>query len=173
MTDGEAFTTITGSGDDFAQVVALCEQLGDYCLIGGLAINAYVEPVYTMDADFVLTAGHLVRARASLDQAGFRLEEFPHSLNALRAGSQLRIQFTKDPRYAEFPKRAEQRQVLGRMLRVACLDDLFQGKLWAWSDPERRVTKRKKDELDLMRIAEKFPQFVPQLPAEIRRQLGA
>jgi hypothetical protein len=29
MTDSEAFTAISGSGDDFAQVVALCEQLGE------------------------------------------------------------------------------------------------------------------------------------------------
>ena len=171
MTDGEAFITITGSGDDFAQLVVLCERLGDYCLIGGLAINAYVEPVYTMDADFVLAAEHLRQARASLEQAGFRLEEFAHSLNALRAGSQLRIQFTKDERYGAFPSRAEKKEVLGRVLRVAGLEDLFQGKVWAWSDPECRLTKRKKDELDLMRIAEKFPQFVPQLPPTIRAQM--
>ncbi len=98
-TDGKVFTAIAGSGDDFAQVVALCEQLGDYCLIGGLAINAYVEPVYTMDADFVLTSGQLPPAEAALRAAGFVLEDFPHSLIALRPGSQLRIQFTKDLRY--------------------------------------------------------------------------
>lgn len=172
MTDGEAFTAISGSGDDFAQVVALCEQLGDYCLIGGLAINAYVEPVYTMDADFVLTAAQLPRAETALRAAGFVLEDFPHSLNALRPGSQLRIQFTKDLRYSPFPGRAERRNVLGRSLRVATLADLVQGKVWAWSDPKRRLSKRKKDELDLIRIAEKFPAFVPKLPPEIQRQLA-
>ncbi len=173
MTDGEAFSTITGSGDDFAQVVALCESLGDYCLIGGLAINAYVEPVYTMDADFVLASTQLARARESLAKSGFAIEEFAHSLNALRAGSQLRIQFTKDPRYNAFPSRSDRREVLGRSLRVASLADLVQGKIWAWSDPERRLTKRKKDELDLIRIGEKFPEFVPRLPPPVRDQLHA
>lgn len=172
MTDGEAFTAICGSGDDFAQVVALCEQLGDYCLIDGLAINAYVEPVYTMDADFVLTAVQLPHAEAALRTAGFVLEDFPHSLNALRPRSQLRIQFTKDLRYSQFPSRAERCDVLGRSLRVATLADLVQGKVWAWSDPNRRLSKRKKDELDLIRIAEKFPTFIPQLPPEIQRQLA-
>ena len=172
MTDDEAFRLISASGDDFAQAVSLCESLGDYCLIGGLAINAYVEPVYTMDADFVLAAAQLPRAREALAAGGFTLEDFPHSINALRAGSQLRIQFTKDARYEAFPARAESRDVMGRTLRVARLADLVQGKIWAWSDPARRLTKRKKDELDLLRVAEKFPEFVPQLPPAIREQMG-
>ena len=172
MTDGEAFASITGSGDDFQQAVALCERLGDYCLIGGLAINAHVEPVYTMDADFVLSAAQLPRAQQALVEAGFVMEEFPHSLNALRPGSQLRIQFTKDPRYEDFPSRAERHEILGQNLRVAALADLVQGKLWAWSDPQRRLSKRKKDELDLIRIGEKFPDFIPQLPPAIREQLA-
>ena len=172
MTDGEAFTSISGSGDDFGQIVTLCEELGDYCLIGGLAINAYVEPVYTMDADFVLAAAQLAQARPVLVAAGFVLEDFPHSLNALRPGSQLRIQFTRDARYDVFPARAVRRDILGRSLRVACLADLVQGKVWAWSDPKRRLTKRKKDELDLIRIAEKFPEFLPQLPPVLRDQMG-
>ncbi len=162
ITGGEAFTAISGSGDDFAQVVALCEQLGGYCLIGGLAINAYVEPVYTMDADFVLTAAQLPHAEAALGAAGFMLEDFPHALNALRPGSRLRIQFTKDLRYSPFPSRAERRDVRGRNPRVTTLADLVQGNVWAWSDPNRRLSERKKDELDLIRIAEKFPAFIPQ-----------
>jgi hypothetical protein len=36
---------------------------------------------------------------------------------------------------------------------VAALPDLFQGKLWAATDPERRPSKRFNDELDLVRIA--------------------
>ena len=171
MTDGAAFTSISQSGDDFPQVVALCEQLGDYCLIDGLAINAYVEPVYTMDADFVLAAAHLSAARRALETMGFQMEDFPHSLNAIRPGSQLRIQFTRDPRYADFPARAKAREILGRQLRVASLPDLVLGKTWAWSDPQRRLSKRKKDELDLIRIGERYPELVGTLPEAIQQQL--
>lgn len=171
MTAPEAFSTISASGDDFGKVVSLCEGLGDYCLIGGLAINAYVEPVYTMDADFVLAAAQLPAAERALIEAGFTVESFPHSLNALRPGSQLRIQFTKDARYAAFPSRAERREVLGRLLRVASLADLVQAKIWAWSDPQRRLSKRKKDELDLIRIVEKYPGFAKELPQPLREQL--
>lgn len=168
MTASAAFESISGSGDDFHQVVTLCESLGDYCLIGGLAINCYVEPVYTMDADFVLAATHLGDMRKRLAALGFKLEDHPHSLNASRAGSQLSIQFTKDERYAGFLARAEIRETLGRRLRVASLPDLVQAKIWAWSDQQPRLSKRKKDEFDLIRVAEVFPQFISQLPKIIR-----
>jgi hypothetical protein len=172
VTASAAFESVSGSGDDLKQVVTVCELLRDYCLIGGLAINCYVEPVYTMDADFALAAAHLITVRQRLLKLGFSVEDQEHSLNAIRPGSQLRIQFTKDPRYAAFCARAEIRETLGLRLRVASLPDLVQAKIWAWSDPRRRLSKRKKDELDLIRIAEKFPQFIPQLPEAIRRQLG-
>jgi hypothetical protein len=45
---------------------------------------------------------------------------------------------------------------------------LFQDKLWAAADPERRPTKRAKDELDLMRIAETHPKYLPLLPPALR-----
>lgn len=171
MTASAAFESISGSGDDFQQVVALCESLRDYCLIGGLAINCYVEPVYTMDADFALAAAHLDRVKQRLVALGFKLEDHPRSLNALRPGSQLSIQFTKDDRYAGFPARAETRETLGLRLRVASLPDLVQAKIWAWSDPQGPFSKRKKDELDLIRVAEKYPQSISQLPEAIRRQI--
>ena len=172
MTAQTAFGNISGSSDDFQQVVAVCESLRDYCLIGGLAINCYVEPVYTMDADFALAAAHLQPVKEQLLKLGFEVEDFPHSLNALRPGSQLRIQFTRDERYAIFAARAEMRETLGVRLRVAALPDLVQAKIWAWSDPKRRLSKRKKDELDLIRIAEKYSQFLPQMPEAIRQQIG-
>jgi hypothetical protein len=172
VTAAKAFEFISGSGDDLQQVVAVCEALRDYCLIGGLAINCYVEPVYTMDADFALAATHLDTVKQRLATLGFKVEDHEHSIYALRPGSQLSIQFTKDARYADFPARAEVRETLGLRLRVASLADLVQAKIWAWSDPQRRLSKRKKDELDLIRVAEKYPQFIPQLPEAIRRQLA-
>ena len=172
MTASAAFESISGSGDDFQQVVAVCDALQDYCLIGGLAINCYVEPVYTMDADFALAAAHLQTVAARLGGLGFKIEDHEHSLNAIRTGSQLSIQFTKDDRYSGFPARAVIRETLGVRLRVAALPDLVQAKIWAWSDPHRRLSKRKKDELDLIRIAEKFPEHIATLPPGIRSQLG-
>jgi hypothetical protein len=169
MTAKEAFEHVSrGGASDFEVAVRACAAAGAYCLIGGLAVNCYAEPVYTMDADLVVAAKNLSSVRAALEAAGFRLEDFTHSLNALQPGSQLRIQFTKDPRYQDFATRAEIREVLGLEVRVAALADVFQGKLWAYADAQRRTTKREKDRLDLLRLAETNPPLRARLPLELR-----
>jgi hypothetical protein len=45
------------------------------------------------------------------------------------------------------------------------------GTVWAWQDKQGRSTKRKKDELDLMRIGEAHSQLRRLIPAEIVKQL--
>ena len=45
--------------------------------------------------------------------------------------SDLRIQFTTDARYQVFPQRAIVASVLGVQARVACLEDVVRGNLWA------------------------------------------
>jgi hypothetical protein len=57
-------------------------------------------------------------------------------------------------------------------VRVACLKDAAQGKLWAYSDPQRRLSKRKKDELDLIRPAEAHPELKSLYPAELKDLIG-
>jgi hypothetical protein len=44
------------------------------------------------------------------------------------------------------------------------------GKIWAWGDEKRRLSKRKKDELDLIRISETYPDLRRLMPDEIRKQ---
>ena len=172
MTAEEIYESVTNGGSsDFAEAVAILDRWGSWCLIGGLAVNCYVEPVYTIDADIVVASSTLARVRESLATAGFRFEEFAHSLNASKPGSKLQIQFTQDARYQDFIGRAERCEVLGNFVPVAKLEDIMQGKIWAWMDPERRSTKRKKDELDLMRIAEAFPKLCSGLPREIVDQI--
>ena len=62
MTAAEAYELIThGGASDFARVIVACESFAPYCLIGGLAVNCYVDPVYTLDADLVVT--HPVNAQ--------------------------------------------------------------------------------------------------------------
>jgi hypothetical protein len=61
--------------------------------------------------------------------------------------------------------------VLGVPVRIASLDDVAQGKLWAYADPRRRFTKRKKDELDLIRLAEAFPRLRSSYPTELQNMI--
>jgi hypothetical protein len=159
MTAVEVYELTTqGGATDFARLIRACESFGPYCLIGGLAVNCYVEPVYTLDANIVV--GH-----------GFKTEIHQHSVNALAAGSDLRIQFTTDERYQAFLPRSREADVLGMPVKIASLEDVTQGKLWAYTDPKRRLSKRKKDELDLIRLAEAYPQLKSLLPRELLDQI--
>ena len=160
-----------GGGSDFARLIAVCEQLGPYCLIGGMAVNCYVEPVYTLDADLVVVSAKLAELSLRLEELGFRLERQPHSVNARTPGSELRIQFTTDERYQAFLERSVVAKVLGIQVRVACVEDVARGKLWAYSDPDRRLSKRKKDELDLVRLGEAYPELRSTFPRELKEQL--
>jgi hypothetical protein len=172
MTASEIFESITGSGStDFAALVAILNRRGAWCLIGGLAVNCYVEPVYTLDADLVVVASELPAIKDELIYAGFSVEEFPHSLNARMAKSDLRIQFSLDPRYQSFLSDTAVREVLGQQVPVASLTNVVRGKTWAWGDSERRLSKRKKDELDLIRILEAYPEIRDLMPSEITKQL--
>lgn len=172
MTASEIFESVTGSGStDFAAIVSILNRRGAWCLIGGLAVNCYVEPVYTLDADIVVISSELPGIKDELIHAGFSVEEFPHSLNARMAKSDLRIQFTLDPRYQDFVNDTTVREVLGQPVPVTSLRNVAQGKLWAWNDEKRRPTKRKKDELDLMRLLEAYPELSDLIPSEIRKQL--
>ncbi|MDD2764610.1 MAG: hypothetical protein PHE83_11610 [Opitutaceae bacterium] len=173
MTAQEAYDAASKGGlNDLETVLAICRRQGDYCVIGGLAVNAYARPVYTMDADIVIASAKLPLVRADLLAAGFTVHDETWSLNAQKPGSDLRIQFTKDPRYQPFLAAAAPAKVLGCDARVASLRDLVAGKILAWSDPRRRLSKRKKDEADLIRLAEDYSEVRALLPEELRRQLS-
>jgi hypothetical protein len=172
VTAVEAYELTThGGSTDFARLIAVCESFGHYCLIGGLAVNCYVEPVYTLDADLVVIAASLLPLTGRLEAEGFKMDLHKHSVNALAPGSELRVQFTTDERYQPFPSRSVEATVLGIRVKVACREDVTQGKLWAYGDPHRRLSKRKKDELDLIRLAEAYPELKSTYPSELREQL--
>ena len=172
MTSTEVFESITNGGaSDFAAAVTILNKHGRWCLIEGLAVNCYVEPVYTMDADMVVVSALLARIQNELSADGVQITEHLHSVNAQMKGSELRIQFTTDPRYQDFLADPETKTVLGREVPVASLANVVRGKVWAWHDPKRSLSKRKKDELDLIRIAERYPELRTLMPSEIVNQL--
>jgi hypothetical protein len=173
MTAAELFESITNGGmSDFAQVLAVLRERDVlWCLIGGLAVNCYVPPVYTADADFVVASQMIDGVAQGLAQEGFKTSQFEFSVNAQKPGSDLVIQITRDERYQAFVQRAEIREVLGYRIPVAALPDLIQGKIWAWGDPRRRLSKRTKDQADLIRIGENYPGLLNLLPGGLRQQL--
>lgn len=157
--------------DLLERLVALFEEQHiAYCVIGGQGVNAYVEPLVSLDLDVVVVSEQLAEVEKLL-AVSFSVRRFPHSLNVATPGSDLRVQIQTDVRYTDFPARASVREVLGRPLRVAALEDVLQGKVWAALDPERRSSKRQKDLADIARLIEAYPDLRVQVPDEILRRL--
>ena len=137
-----------------------------YCVIGGQGVNAYAEPLVSLDLDLVVAVDQIGMVEELLSER-FEVERFPHSLNASSPDSQLRVQIQTDPRYFGFPERSSMREVLGLRLPVAAADDVLDGKIWAALDPERRASKRRKDLLDIERLIEARPELRGRVPAEV------
>jgi hypothetical protein len=163
--------TVAMDEADFVQkLFALLDGLSiRYCVIDGQAVNAYVEPVLSLDLDLVVAADQLRKLESSL--AGYSVKKFPHSLNVSLEGSDVRVQIQTDPRYAEFVDRAETREVLGFTLPVASISDVLQGKVWAASHPSRRASKRQKDLADIARLIEAYPELRDRVPDDLLDRL--
>ncbi len=154
-----------------SRVIELLTKQGiRYCVLGGQGVNAYAEPVVSLDLDIVIAVDQLPRTEQLLGQE-FRIERFPHSLNVSAPGSDLRVQIQTDPRYEAFLGRATVRDVLGVRLPVASLEDVLQGKIWAALDPAGRSSKRQKDLADIARLLESYPRLREKVPAEILARL--
>lgn len=169
------WSTVTADEVDLlGRVVQALEQAGiDYCVVGGQAVNAYVEPLVSLDLDLALAAAEVDRLEGLFggDRA-IELEPFAHRVNLSSSASDLRVQFQTDPCYEDFPARAERRAVLGKTLPVATLEDTLRGKVWAAQDPTRRGSRRLKDLAEIARLLEAFPDLRRQVPGELLERLA-
>jgi hypothetical protein len=168
----EYWKTVTADRSGFLErLLGLLSDSGiRYCVIGGQAVNAYVEPVVSLDLDLAVATADLARAEALL--AGqFQVKRFPHSVNVAAQGSELRVQLQTDPRYAAFVEKATVRPVLGVELPVAPLEAVMQGKVWAALDDTRRPSKRQKDLADIARLLEAYPELRPLVPEALLARL--
>jgi hypothetical protein len=141
-----------------------------YCVIGGLAVNAYAEPVASLDLDLVLAIDDIQKLLKTISKPNgkFKVTKFTHSINLKHPDSDLSIQIQTDDRYQPFIKNASTENVLGYKMKVASLEDLLKGKIWAYSDEEQRKSKRKKDLADIMRLVETYPILHNNLPGRIK-----
>lgn len=142
-----------------------------FCVIGGLAVNAYAEPVVSLDLDIVVAAERLRDLRDVLP-AGFKVKAFANSLNISHRDSDLRIQVQTDPRYQAFLPRSRPKDVLGYAMPVARAEDVLRGKIWAALDRTRRPSKRQKDLADILRLVENRPSLAGLVPAVLKKRLA-
>ena len=162
----------SGGGGDVMRLITVLERLDvSWCVIGGLAVNHWAnEPLVTADVDIVVVLERVDEVVAALEAEGFKTERFSWSVN-LQGASKLSVQISTEERYRAFPPRATAADVWGILMRVASLEDTFAGKLAAYSDPQRRPSKRQKDLLDIMRLIEAHPDLRVLLPEDIRLKI--
>ncbi len=170
MTKKEFFKAVSNGEEDVIQIFldALSTANVDYCLIGGLAVNAYAEPVVSLDLDVIVATNDIETACKAVE-VHFKIERFAHSVNLSSDKSDLRIQLQIDQRYQNFIARAAIHSVLGYEMKVATVEDVLQGKIWAYSDEQRRKSKRHKDLADIIRLVETHPHLADKLPDSIRK----
>jgi hypothetical protein len=172
--NGRTFMNAVGKGKiDILQIFLkiLEETKFTYCIIGGLAVNAYVEPVVSLDLDIVVAMDDIEEVCKAAKRWGLKVEKYEHSVNLTSPKSDLRIQLQTDVRYQEFISRSKTKQILGYWMKVAIMEDVLQGKIWAYMDEKRRKSKRQKDLADIMRLVESYPELKKRMPVSIRREL--
>jgi len=149
------------------RVIGLLEDNGvRYCVIGGVAVNAYAEPIVTQDLDIVVVAADLARPRELLERE-FRVKEFEHRLNVYDPGSKLQVQLQLKHEFEGYPERAALREVMDLLLPIADPKDLLASKIAAAREPTRRASKHLKDLADVARLVEAFPELLADVPADI------
>jgi len=170
MTKKEFFRAVSNAEEDVIQIFldAISKANVDYCVIGGLAVNAYAEPVVSLDLDIVVAINNIGTTCKAVEDY-FKIERFAHSINLSSNKSDLRIQLQLDQRYQNFIARATIHSMLGYEMKVAIVEDVLNGKIWAYSDEQRRKSKRQKDLADIMRLIETHPHLTDQLPDSIRK----
>ncbi|MGR3316994.1 MAG: hypothetical protein ACUZ8O_00720 [Candidatus Anammoxibacter sp.] len=160
-----------GEADIIQELLNLLNEMDiDYCVIDGLAVNAYVDPVVSLDLDIVVVIDSIEKLVEAVKN-DFAIETFEHSINLNSTKSDIRIQLQTDKRYQEFIKKASGKDIMGYHMNVACLEDILQGKVWAYSDEQRRGSKRQKDLADIFRIIEEYSELKSNLPESIQNKI--
>ena len=173
MTSKQFYDWQTSGGTDDVMRLVDCLERADivWCTIGGVAVNHWAkQPMVTQDIDFVVTSDSIERTVSLLVEAGFRSEKFEWSIN-FQGRSAVSIQLSTEDFYRDFPSRAVPADVHGILLRVASLEDTLKGKIKAWSDLERRQSKRIKDLADIARLVEAHPHLWTLLTNDLKQQI--
>lgn len=173
MTSKQFYDWQTSGGTNDVMKMVDCLEKADiaWCAIGGVAVNHWArQMMVTQDVDFVVAAEWVERAVSLLTEAGFISEKFEWSVN-FKGRSAVSLQLSTEDFYRDFPSRAIAADVNGILLRVACLEDTLKGKIKAFSDTDRRKSKRLKDLTDIARLVEAHPHLRDMLPDELKKQV--
>lgn len=173
MTAQEFYCRVLNSKTDLLGefLQTLDENNLPYCVIGGVGINAYCEPLLTLDFDCVIIIEDVKKIRDELKKKAFKVKTHPYTWEITHKDSDMKIQIQRDERYQGFIKRAKSHKVLGYNLKVAQKEDILQGKIWAYEDISRNELKREKDLLDIKRLVVKYPALTKILTPKVKERI--
>lgn len=173
MNKREFFNKVLNSKKDILEefLSILNKNKIKYCVLGGVALNAYCEPVLTLDFDCVISQDSLEKIKIILKEKGFKFKAHPHTWEITKKGSDLRIQLQRNGRYQSFIEKAKKMEVLGYNVKVARKEDLLQGKIWDYKYKERNIVKKQKDLLDIIRLVKRYPHLKSFIPVDILKKI--
>ena len=173
MDERNFYNRVTNSRKDIlGEFLSLLNNLNiNYCVIEGVGLNAYCEPILTLDFDCVILKEKIEELKKVLKEKDFKLRSHPHTIEVSKKGSDLKIQIQKNGRYQEFIQNAKEKSVLGYKIMVASKEDLIKGKIWAYQDEKRNEIKRAKDLLDIKRLVNKYPSLKSLIPKELKKKI--
>lgn len=166
MTHREIFDSAVGGSGALKQIIDILAVNVDYCLIGGTAINYYVEPIYTGEVNFVISPNDKIKILKALQGAGIDFKDDDTCISIpVPKTSRLTIYINTDSRYQGFMANTHAGLLFDEFkVQLAALEDLIQGKIWSLEDSCRKVSKQFKDQADLCRIVENYPKLIKLLP---------
>jgi len=163
------FNRVTNSQEDVVQkfIDILEKNQIPYAIIGGIGVNAYCEPVVTLDFDCVVAEEKLSMLRKLLKKEGFKVKMHPYTIEVKSDKSDIRIQLQRDKRLQPFLKNAKRHKVLGYELFVASKENILNSKIAAYLEPTQSPDKRAKDLSDIIRLVKTDRSLIRLLPKEI------
>jgi len=124
------------------------------------------EPMDTQDV--VVSSESVELAKKLLEEAGFKSERFPWSIN-FRGHSKVRIELSTEEFYEDFPGRSVPADIHGILLRAASLEDTLRGKIRAWRERETKQSKKLEDLGDIARLIESNPRLWGLLDEDLKK----
>ena len=108
MTEKEFMRRVSnGNRDVLQELIDILERHEiSHCVIGGLAVNAYAEPVVSLDLDIVIAAKDTKKLLGALPK-NFVVRVEKHSTNISTPGSDLRIQLQSAGRFSVMTFRSQ------------------------------------------------------------------
>lgn len=143
-----------------------------YCVVGGIAVSAYAEPLVGLEFEVVVANYQLGRFE-SLLASTFLVRRNSRTIEITALGSDVSVNVFTETRYADFVERATMKDVLGMTLPVASVEDVLRGKVWLYQDSARKKSKRLNDLADITRLIETGQRLRALVPEALLRQIEA